>query len=422
MHWLLIGYMFLFIDRPFEVWPWLGDLRIERIYMGITLAVWCVYPNKRWLPNGQHFAYAGFAAAVLGAWVMSPWMERSQPIIEDWFKIVVFYMLLVTTVRDEQALKKIVLGFLAVMAMYLLHSLKEYSAGRHTYRMGISRMIGVDTTLGDPNSFGASIIYVLPFVAAIWRTGWGGRLGRFALLGYTGLSSLCILLTGSRGSLIGLVLWFLILMMGHRKRFLWLTLFACGAPLAFVALPESLQTRFETIINPDVGPENAKTSGEGRIDGLVNGFTLWSRNPLSGVGPGAWRPATGSPVESHNLYGQILGELGTVGAMAFGAIIVCFVANLLWARKVKAAYPEWSQEMVFQVPAAIATSVFLLLFMGNFGHNLFRFSWLWYGGFLIISRHCIETRLAYAHAYPEETPVEEPIEADGEWIPHAGHV
>ena len=33
MRWLLIGYMFLFIDRPFEVWPWLGDLHVERIYM-----------------------------------------------------------------------------------------------------------------------------------------------------------------------------------------------------------------------------------------------------------------------------------------------------------------------------------------------------------------------------------------------------
>jgi O-antigen ligase len=422
MHWLLIGYMFLFIDRPFEVWPWLGDLRIERIYMCLTLAVWAIYPNKRFLPNGQHFAYAGLATAVLGAWVMSPWMDKTQPIIEDWFKILVFYMLLVTTVHDEKALKKMVIGFMAVMAMYLTHSLKEYIAGRHTYRMGISRMIGVDTTLGDPNSFGASIIYVLPFVAAIWRTGWGGRLGKFALLGYTGLSSLCILLTGSRGSLIGLVLWFLILMMGHRKRFLWLALFTCGAPVAFVALPPSLQNRFETIINPEVGPANARESGEGRIDGLLNGFTLWSRNPISGIGPGAWRPATGSIVESHNLYGQILGETGTIGALAFGAVIACFVANFFWVRKVKKAYPEWSQEMVFQVPAAIATSVFLLLFMGNFGHNLFRFSWLWYGGFLIISRYCIEERLAYAYAYPEEPAMEEGEELDGEWIPHAGHV
>ena len=37
-----------------------------------------------------------------------------------------------------------------------------------------------------------------------------------------------------------------------------------------------------------------------------------------------------------------------------------------------------------------------LLFEGNFGHNLFRYSWLWYGGFLIITRHCVEQRCQVA--------------------------
>ena len=64
MRWLLIGYMFLFIDRPFEVWPWLGDMHIERIYMLLTIIAWTVYPYKRWISNPQHAAYAGFALAV----------------------------------------------------------------------------------------------------------------------------------------------------------------------------------------------------------------------------------------------------------------------------------------------------------------------------------------------------------------------
>src|SRR5215204_5330870 len=114
MHFLLLGYMFLFIDRPFEVWPWLGDLHFERIYMLVTMGVWLIHPGKKWLPNPQHFAYAAFAGAVLAAWGTSRWMEATQPKVEDWFKIVVFYVLLVTTVHDEKGLKRMVLGFLAV--------------------------------------------------------------------------------------------------------------------------------------------------------------------------------------------------------------------------------------------------------------------------------------------------------------------
>lgn len=422
MRWLLIGYMFLFIDRPFEVWPWLGDMHIERVYMLFTIGAWAVYPGKRFLPNVQHAAYVAFGTAVLMAWAISPWAAHGQPLVEDWLKVVVFYVLLVTTVYDEEGLKHVAVGFLAVMGLYLLHSFREYLGGRHTYRMGISRMIGVDTTLGDPNSFGASIVFALPLVAALWNAGIGGRKGRLLLLGYVGLSALCILLTGSRSSLLGLLLWSLIIIWRTRYRFKALVLFAVVAPVAFVALPESLQTRFETIINPEVGPANARESGEGRYQGLVMGLQQWANNPLTGVGPGAWRPANNTKIESHNLYGQLLGETGTLGAAAFIMLLVCFCMNLWAIRRVRRAEPAWEGDFVFTLPSAIGVALILLLFMGNFGHNLFRFTWLWYGGFLIIARHCVARRLATWE--PEPEPEEEEIpeaELPPGWILHGPH-
>ncbi len=420
MHWLLIGYMFLFIHRPFEVWPMLGDLRIERVYMLATIVAWVVYSGKRWLPNAQHIAYAGFATAVLAAWVMSPWMDRTQPLVEDYFKILVFYGLLVTTVHDEKALKKIVIGFIAVMGIYLTHSFREYTNGRHVYRMGIARLIGVDSTMGDPNSFGASIVFVLPFVAALWRTGIGGLYGKFALGGYGALSVLCILLTGSRSSLLGLIAYGAFLVLGNRRRWLFLGLVGAAAPVAFIALPESLQTRFETIINPEVGPANAKESGEGRVIGLLTGLDLWAANPLSGVGPGAWRPATGSGVESHNLYGQLVGELGTIGLIGFVAVLAGFYANYRRVAAIRKQYPEWGHDLIFQVSSAVGVGVLLLLFMGNFGHNLFRYSWLWYGGFLIVARYCAEERLL-DHEWEQANQDCEEVELDDEWTAHEGH-
>ncbi len=426
MRWLLIGYMFLFIERPFEVWTWLGDMHIERIYMLFMLGVWVIYPNKRFLPNIQHAAYVAFVTGVLFAWAISPWSSYGQPVVEDWLKIVVFYVLLVTCIHDEEGLKHIAMGFLAVMCFYLLHSFREYIAGRHTYRMGISRMIGVDTTLGDPNSFGASIVFALPIVVALWKAGIGGRLGRLVLLGYVGLSSLCILLTGSRSSLLGLLLWFTIIIWGTKYRFKALIGFALMAPVAFVALPESLQTRFETIINPEVGPANARESGEGRYQGLVMGFQQWANNPLTGIGPGAWRPANNTKIESHNLYGQLFGETGSVGGGAFIGLLLCFWINLRMVRRIRKDVPEWQNDLIFTLSSSIGMAVFLLLFMGNFGHNLFRYTWLWYGGFLIIARHCVEQRLAVWD--PEAEPeVDEEMEMELEpelppgWILHGPH-
>src|SRR5262249_40700035 len=304
MLYILIGYMLLFIHRPFEIWPALGDMHVERISVLAAASFWLISPGKRLQPTRLDVGIVFFCTAVLFAWVASPWSDAGQAVVEDWFKIVFFYGLVTTAVNRPEDLRKLLFAFLCIMTFYMMHSLWEFRNGRHTFRMGIARMVGVDSTLGDPNSFGASIVYALPFVRLFWLTS-TQRLTKWFLAGYVGLSGLCILLTGSRSSLLGLLVWGFItcLQSGRRVRFVAFGAFlACAA---FAALPESLQTRFETMINPDVGPENAKVSGQGRIEGLIKGWELLQKYPLSGCGPGVWRKATGSEIESHNMYGQL---------------------------------------------------------------------------------------------------------------------
>ena len=149
----------------------------------------------------------------------------------------------------------------------------------------------MDTTLGNPNSFGNSIVYTLPLVTPLWLSRPTGRMKIF-LLGYIGLSVLCIGLTGSRSSLVGLVLWAGVAVLRSRWRLRMALVTLVAAPLLWVALPASLQNRFETIVNPEVGPANAQESGEGRIYGFLLGMELWARYPATGCGPGAFRPAT----------------------------------------------------------------------------------------------------------------------------------
>jgi len=405
MHWLLVGYMFLFIHRPFELWPMLGEFHVERIYILGVIVAWAMWPGKRWIPNPQHVAYFAFAIAVVLCWAMSPWADDGQVVVENWFKVLVFYVLLVTSASDEKALKRLVAGFLLVMAVYMLHSLREFVGGRYTFRMGIVRMIGVDSSLGDPNSFGASIVFALPFVRAFWLSFRSAGV-RTALLGYLGLSVGCILLTGSRSSLLGLGIWWAWVIVRSRHRWLGIVAAAIVAPALFLALPESLQTRFETIVDPEVGPESARVSGEGRLEGFYKGMDLFAANPATGIGPGSWRPATRSKLESHNLYGQVCGEMGLTGVLTFTVILTCFAANLLWMRRARKSDPAGPEAFEHQVASAVAVSVFLLLFMGNFGHNLFRHNWLWFGGFLIIARHVVATRLRAptAHAYTAPWP------------------
>src|SRR5438105_6162037 len=124
MIWVLIGYMFLFIHRPFEIWPTLGDIHLERIYMVGALLFAVAWP-KRWIPNWQHLAYVAFALVITVCWFCSTWMEQGEETVENFLKILVFYVLVVMTVHDAQSLRVLLLGSLAVRAVYMLRSRRE---------------------------------------------------------------------------------------------------------------------------------------------------------------------------------------------------------------------------------------------------------------------------------------------------------
>src|SRR5690242_13948646 len=118
MVWLLLGYMFLFIHRPFEIkgWEILADIRLERLYMLTMLLAVAAWPGKRWLSNRLNLTVLGFAVAVLVCWLASPWGAAGEGRVEDFLKVLVFYALLLLVVHDEAGLKRLLWGFLAVLA------------------------------------------------------------------------------------------------------------------------------------------------------------------------------------------------------------------------------------------------------------------------------------------------------------------
>jgi len=406
MVWLLIGYLFLYIHRPFEVWPALGDIRIELLYMLATGAVWLAYPRKRLTLDPLTLAVAFLVFTVVLCSIVSPWSERCLLAIESWLKFMVFFLVLVTVVQTEEDLRRLVLAFLVVMAGYMLHSLLEFANGRYVHRMGINRLLGVDST-SDSNSFAMSVVLSLVFVPVIWRTAAAPLVRRF-LAAYLALAALCVALTGSRGAFVALVVWTLTVVWFSAWRGRLMALLVPAAPLLFLALPPSLQNRFETIINPAAGPKNAQVSGQGRVDGFFIGVDLWQNNPVAGVGPGAWRKATGRLLESHNLYGQVAGELGTLGVAAMLAVVLGYGANIRAIRRACPAPIDGPPDFLRQLAGAIGVALFLLLLGGLVGHNLFRTHWMLYAGFLIVARRCAAERAAadawswYAEAPPDE--------------------
>ena len=408
MHWVLGGYLWLYIHRPFEFWPSLGNLQFERLYMIGALLCWLFYPGKGLVLNRLHIAFALFAIALLLCWLVSPYADDGTKTVEDFFKVAVFYVLLVTTVRDERTLRLMLLIYLAAVGLYMAHSLVEFIHGRHVFRMGIRRLIGVDSTYNDPNTFSATLLYSLPMTLPFFAEKPRGKL-RMALIAYVALSLVCILLTGSRGALVGLGCLAVMLLGVTRRRGVLLVLLVLAIPIGWSLLPEELHNRFLTLIDPSVGPANAQTSAEGRTQGIRDGIRLWSSSPVTGFGPNSFPKAAGHGFQAHNLYGQTLGELGGLGAVALLGMLLAFALNALEVRRLARAH-GWQDDFPVRLSRAVSLSVILMLIMGIGSHNLYRYTWMWFGAFQGIALHCLRLR---ARMSVEMTHHEE----EAEWQP-----
>jgi O-antigen ligase len=273
--------------------------------------------------------------------------------------------------------------------------------------MGIRRMIGVDVTYGDPNTFSATLLYSLPLTLPLWAEKPRGML-RFALIGYVGLSVVCILLTGSRGALVGLGCLSLMLLGVSRRRGVLFMLLALAIPVGWSLLPDELHNRFLTLIDPSVGPANAQQSAEGRTKGILDGLRLWSRSPVTGFGPNSFGKATGRGFQAHNLYGQTLGELGLFGAVALLGMLLAFALNAVEVRRL-VRDNTWKDLFPVHLSRAVSLAVLLMLVMGFGSHNLYRYTWMWFGAFQGIALHCLRLRAL--------TSVEMGREEETEWQP-----
>ena len=94
-------------------------------------------------------------------------------------------------------------------------------------------------------------------------------------------------------------------------------------------------------------------------------------------------------MQSHGLIPQVLSELGTLGAIAYLALIGAIISNHIGAhllyKKMLALKRESEALYLYRVSFGVTWAVCLLILLGFGGHNAFRFTWVWYAAFQVIA-------------------------------------
>jgi len=179
-----------------------------------------------------------------------------------------------------------------------------------------NRLSGAPVDVINPNELGFVVVTIIPFLHYLLFT--GGWLKKSIYLFLLPPLFYALILTMSRGAFLALlVVGFVIFRESRRK--LLLVLVALGVTLAgWTVMDENQRDRYLSLVSDDSAQAS---TAEGRIDGIFKEFKLGFRRPIVGHGlgttPEAKTHAGMGQQASHNMYAEVMIELGIVGIALF---------------------------------------------------------------------------------------------------------
>jgi len=378
--WLVLIGLWLFIYQPLVLWDMRGEFPLTPIYVQCLTVIWLLSwffgPNKRLLGNRITLALLIYTLAVTMSALFSPYPNALQNYHwQTWVGHMLLFVIFMTSAKTDKDLKTVVAGFLVIYFMYMAHSYWDFSRGRMMVTMGTERLVGSGGR--DPNYFATGIMCTLPIclpLVTLCKRYWH----YLFVLGFVLLALRLVVLSGSRGGIIALVALAILPIVFSRYRFRILPVILLVLPLGWFFMPEQYQDRIRTIWDPTIR-RDAVESTEGRTRGFQHGVERWMEYPIFGTGLGA------SGSFAHNLPGQLLGDTGTLGVIAFLFLLSCCGINHynIWKNYKYLQEKDLGKEGLFcwRVSIAVMYGVAMLLCQGLSLHNADAFHWVWFAAF-----------------------------------------
>ncbi len=200
------------------------------------------------------------------------------------------------------------------------------------------------------------------------------------IAGLLGMFSIAtIIMTGSRGGFLGLVAVGFVLVWQSKNRQRAIVIGACALLLTLALMGPQYRARHATTIQLGASDYSATS----RIAGLRHGFSMLVRRPVLGVGIGCYPIARsawyGWNLWAHNLYGQLMGELGIIGVIVWTWMIVSIFRNISYVKSSMSTRAPPAGRDLLAYANAVQSLLIMRLVVGMTGHSLFNESWYVFG-------------------------------------------
>jgi O-antigen ligase len=383
----LLLYMVLVAVRPQEGIVQLQVIPVERLCAVLAMLGWglqvavgkTMRPISRsiggWLLAFTAVCFFSIFTSVWKLWAFNAWIEM--------LKLGVLFFLISQLVDTHKRLFVFLLIFAVGHFWMAAESLRLYYSEGYDYTaMGIVRATTGSASRGDPNSLAASLVLCICFGLYTFRASRNFFL-RLSWAGAICVGSVVVILTGSRAAMLGFLFLLLYMWLTSRKKLLTGTIIAIILVCARFTMPLQYRERFMTTFDFKKNP-SATESAMGRIEGLKVGTKMFLDRPLLGVGVGNFGVAHGmlySPprerswMEAHNVIAQIGGETGILGLITFTGFLIACMRGAARARSMLSSVDTAEAKGIVAVCRACMAAFWLLLVLGQFGHNMMRYNW-----------------------------------------------
>lgn len=329
-YWLLLAFLFLLYANLPIVMPALDALHLAKVVGGLALVM--LLAERAFARESFEFAWPegclllGFLGAAALSSVTALWPHLAADSVSDLLKMTIVFFFIVNCANTERRLRGVMWIMVIGGLLPAAGTLRNYLQGNMVD--GRAAWVGI---FANPNELAYGLVILLP-LAAYLATGLG-LIPRLALLGVALVYVAAILVTFSRGGVLGLGA--VLGLYAWRKRSILLQGLVALLVVAGLILAGRFWSRGEDFKNL-----NADVSFRQRLATSQAGLAMFADHPLLGVGLGcsviAWplyAPEglyTRGALVTHNTFIQALGETGAIGFIPF----ILFVGfGLYHARK-----------------------------------------------------------------------------------------
>lgn len=394
-----------FIHIPSRI-PVLGMIRMDALLVLIITGLLLTQRNKVGLTEDSK-------KTIKYVWLIGVISIVTLPLVEwpgsvlragllRFIKAAIFFFFTIKIINTEKQLKIFISVFVVTNLFRVIEPLwlnqTQGYWGSQTHLGGgefAQRLAGSPYDVVNPNGLAFVISSIYPFLHYLLLGG-EGKLKKLLYWVCLPVLLFAMVLTMSRTGILALGIIGLGIFLKSKRKALLVAFGLAGCMIVWGGLNDIQKERYLSITQDDV--RGSETS-QGRIDGVVRNFEIAMRRPIFGHGLGTSAEANANFGHryqlAHNLYAEILQELGVVGLVLFLLFIKSVIKNFRSSAEI---FKKQAGNKRYLIRLNNAMQVWLLMnILFSFAsYGLSSYEWYLFGGLSVVT-----ARLALASSKSE---------------------